>query len=254
MPIMFDAVDAVAELTVDRAPAGLAEAACSGREPVHTASGGRYGERRTLSPSAMVMVAGIHALLFGALIFLRPNTEARIEHRLKVIDVNLTPPPAPPQPMPEKPQPKQIAKIEQVAQMPPPLIQVATTAPVAMPQPKAEVFKAAAAPEAPPAPPAPPAPAAIQGGNLASKMLAGKPPAYPVECRRKREQGTVVLALTVGTDGRVVDISVRSSSGSSRLDNAARDAVRKWRWAPMLANGAPVMVKGVVEIPFVLQG
>jgi len=101
---------------------------------------------------------------------------------------------------------------------------------------------------------APPAPSAIQGGNLASKMLAGKPPSYPIECRRKREQGTVVLALTVGTDGRVVDISIRSSSGFARLDNAARDAVRKWRWAPATSDGAPVMVRGVVEIPFVLQG
>jgi protein TonB len=85
-------------------------------------------------------------------------------------------------------------------------------------------------------------------------MIAGKPPRYPVESRRKREQGTVLLALTLAPDGSVDTIAVARSSGFSRLDNAALDAVRRWRWKPMVQQGQPVRVKGVVEIPFVLQG
>src|SRR3546814_7287866 len=66
----------------------------------------------------------------------------------------------------------------------------------------------------------------VQGGDLGAQMIAGKPPRYPVESRRKREQGTVVLALTLGLDGAVESLSIARSSGFPRLDNAARDALR----------------------------
>ncbi len=94
----------------------------------------------------------------------------------------------------------------------------------------------------------------MPGGDLSAQMVSGKPPRYPIESRRKREQGTVVLALTLGLDGAVESLTIARSSGFSRLDDAARDAVRKWRWRPMIQQGQPVKVKGVVEIPFVLQG
>ena len=97
------------------------------------------------------------------------------------------------------------------------------------------------------------APSVSEGGDLATRMVSGKPPRYPVESRRKREQGVVLLALTVGLDGCVEDIRVARSSGSRHLDRAALDAVKRWRWAPMMRDGQPVLVKGVVEIPFVLQ-
>ena len=106
----------------------------------------------------------------------------------------------------------------------------------------------------PPAPAAPPAPPSlVQGGDLGAQMVAGKPPRYPIESRRKKEQGTVVLSLIVGLDGAVESINVAQSSGSARLDNAARDAVKGWRWKPILRSGQPVRVKGVVEIPFILR-
>jgi len=110
------------------------------------------------------------------------------------------------------------------------------------------------APVAAPAPPAPPAPpSVIQSSDLGTRMISGRPPRYPVESRRSDEQGTVVLALTVGTDGGVASIAIQRSSGFARLDEAARSAVRTWRWAPIVRNGVAVMVRGVVEIPFVLQ-
>ena len=93
----------------------------------------------------------------------------------------------------------------------------------------------------------------VQGGDLGTQMIAGRPPRYPVESRRKREQGTVLLALTLGLDGAVESLSIAQSSGFARLDNAARDAVRGWRWKPVMRDGQPVRVKGVVEIPFVLR-
>ena len=85
-------------------------------------------------------------------------------------------------------------------------------------------------------------------------MVSGKPPRYPIESRRKREQGTVVLALTLGIDGTVESIAINRSSGHARLDTAAFDAVRGWRWQPTIRGRQPVRVRGIVEIPFILRG
>jgi len=63
-----------------------------------------------------------------------------------------------------------------------------------------------------------------------------------------------VLSVLLGTDGRVQDISVVRSSGSGRLDKAALAAVSRWRWSPIIEAGVPAMVRGVVTLPFVLQG
>ncbi|MCJ2184421.1 energy transducer TonB, partial [Novosphingobium sp. 1949] len=117
------------------------------------------------------------------------------------------------------------------------------------------------------APPAPAAPVAnesapvqaaaasstVEGGDLSSRLLAAQPPSYPVESRRAHEQGTVQLLVLVGTDGRVSEISLASSSGSDRLDKAALRAVRHWRWMPTLRGGVAVLVRGIVTIPFVLR-
>jgi protein TonB len=80
------------------------------------------------------------------------------------------------------------------------------------------------------------------------------PAALSDRSRRAREQGTVVLKVTVGLDGRVAQIDVSRSSGFDRLDRAALGAVRHWRWSVTRQNGAAMMVQGLVSIPFVLQG
>jgi protein TonB len=50
--------------------------------------------------------------------------------------------------------------------------------------------------------------------------------------RRQHEQGTVFLRLLVDTEGHVRDRH-RSSSGRA-VRRLALDAVRHWRWAPMM--------------------
>ncbi|MEJ7933823.1 TonB family protein [Sphingobium sp. AN558] len=215
-------------------------------------SSDRYRAHRSVSLPGIILVVAIHAILIFALIHVRSHYVRHKEEKLTV--VNLTPPPAPPPPAAEAPPPP--ARPDVVA--PPPIVrtpvaqppQIQTTSepsPVSMP-----VSVAKPAPPVP-APSAPAAPSTVQGGDISAQMVSGKPPRYPVESRRKREQGTVLLSLVVGLDGRVATISIAQSSGFSRLDDAARDAVRGWRWSPIMRDGHPVMVKGVVEIPFVIK-
>lgn len=72
-------------------------------------------------------------------------------------------------------------------------------------------------------------------------------PAYPAAARREREQGVVLLAVDVGTDGRPTAVAVKRSSGFPRLDAAAVGGVRRWRFDPARTAGVPVASR--VEIP-----
>jgi protein TonB len=55
-------------------------------------------------------------------------------------------------------------------------------------------------------------------------------PTYPPASRRAGEQGTVRLKVLVDTNGRASNVAVTQSSGFARLDQAAVEAVRKWRF------------------------
>jgi len=211
----------------------------------------RYGDRKSPSWIIIGFVLVFHALLIAALLHARHQMQRREEARLSV--VNLTPPAPPPMeeaptPPPSKPQ---VAAPAPLVQVPTLAIPQIATAPI--PPPPVSSGPAVIAPVAPVSIAAPAPPSVMQGGDLSSQMVSGKPPRYPIESRRKREQGTVVLTLMLGLDGAVETIAIARSSGFSRLDDAARDAVRRWRWRPMIQQGQPVKVKGIVEIPFILQ-
>lgn len=66
------------------------------------------------------------------------------------------------------------------------------------------------------------------------------PPDYPPESRRRGEEGVVRLALRIGIDGRVEGAEVSVSSGFPRLDQAALEAARRWRFRPATQGGLPV--------------
>jgi len=72
-------------------------------------------------------------------------------------------------------------------------------------------------------------------------------PPYPAAARAQRLEGLVVLSVLVGANGRVVDVSVASSSGHAVLDQAAAGAVKNWTFAP--AHRGARAVESVVEVP-----
>jgi periplasmic protein TonB len=57
-------------------------------------------------------------------------------------------------------------------------------------------------------------------------------PVYPTQSRRLRETGVVILEVLVKADGSLGDMRLKSSSGYSRLDEAAQKAVKNWRFTP----------------------
>jgi len=77
-------------------------------------------------------------------------------------------------------------------------------------------------------------------------------PHYPPDALRRGEQGTVVLRVWVAVDGGVRRIEIARSSGWPRLDRAARDAVKLWRFRPPQKAGVATEGSGLVPIVFAL--
>jgi protein TonB len=95
----------------------------------------------------------------------------------------------------------------------------------------------------------PPAPRVRVGGLInAPKLLNKVAPAYPELARTARVGGVVILEAVVGTNGHVQ--SVRVLRGHPLLDPAAMEAVRAWRYQPLLLNGVPTEFELTVTLMF----
>ncbi len=70
------------------------------------------------------------------------------------------------------------------------------------------------------------------------------PPDYPLSAVRNEEAGTTTVDTCVTAEGRLVDITVASSSGSATLDAATLDWARSARYLPAEINGEPFAVCG----------
>lgn len=192
-----------------------------------------YANRKQMSSNrtaAIIIVAIIHIALGYALVTgLAYNVIKKAAEDLKTFDVEDEPPPPPeePPPPPEQntPPPPQVVA-------PPPIVRTNTVAPPVISVPVAP--PPVITPRAPPAPPAPPAPRVSQAarakGNLPGLFSTDD---YPQSAIRNEEQGTTAVRLSIGPDGRVSDCSITSSSGSSALDSATCNILkRRARFTP----------------------
>ncbi|MBP0624254.1 energy transducer TonB [Cupriavidus consociatus] len=188
----------------------------------------------------------------------RKLTEAVIAPEIVARIIPLEPPRQEAPPEPPKPKPKQ--------ETPPKQVKVTTPKPAPQPkptpQPVANLPPTPSAPEAPAAPPAPPAPpepapapvsAAPRAVGIGEIQCTPPQPKYPSQSRRMGETGKTVVRLTTDEGGKVIKTSVVSSSGSSRLDQAAVEAVQAMRCKPYMDNGRAVAVTAQQPIGFELN-
>lgn len=201
---------------------------------------------------------GLHALAAFALLSYEPARSALFAAAPIMVDL-ITPPKV--EPKPERPieipppKPKAVVKPRPKAPEPLPVI----TAPVEAPSPI--VVPPPALPEPPPAPvvvapvpvPAPPV-VPVTPPLFNADYLDNPPPAYPALSRRLGEEGRVILRVLVSPAGRAEEVQVRSSSGYSRLDEAARDTVRGWKFVPAKRGEQAVAAWVLVPISFRLEG
>jgi protein TonB len=63
-----------------------------------------------------------------------------------------------------------------------------------------------------------------------------------------------MLRVLVTADGQAEQVDVRASSGSPRLDAAALEAVRRWKFVPARQGDRPLAAWVLVPISFRLEG
>jgi periplasmic protein TonB len=103
-----------------------------------------------------------------------------------------------------------------------------------------------------PPPPPPVAPVRVGGDISAPRLLHRVAPEYPLLAVNAQIEGMVILEATVDARGAVKETRVLRSH--SVLDEAAIDAVRQWRYEPLMLNGTPMPFVLTVTVSFSLAG
>jgi len=106
----------------------------------------------------------------------------------------------------------------------------------------------------PTAPVVAPAPTPIVPPSFNADYLDNPAPAYPPLARRMGEVGRVLLRVHVEASGLPSTVEIRTSSGSERLDHAALEAVKRWKFVPARQGDKAVAAYVVVPISFNLKG
>ncbi|OYV37537.1 MAG: hypothetical protein B7Z83_04710 [Thiomonas sp. 20-64-5] len=229
-----------------------------------------------------------HALLLAWLVFKPAAPASKPEQRLEWVTLEPAKPrprapspipapkvahPAPTKPEIAKPAPRIAAPKAAPAKPQPPMPHAATTlaqAPQAA-QPAAPTPTQAPTPSQTP-PPAPAAPGTETepgqspsvtssapptatptmetAASYKAEYLDNPPPPYPRLSRQLGEEGTALLKVQVGPDGRALQVKLMSSTGYPRLDDAAVATVAQWRFVAATRNGQAVTSWVLVPIKF----
>lgn len=232
--------------------------------PAYELSSGYQVFPKRLRRAAVAIALVIHALAIVLLLRLETVRNAIADAAPIMVELVRTEPKPeikpeePPKPLPMRPQvqrPKAVAPppvLTAPAEAPSPIIAPAPE-PVPLPPIEQPPPVAIAAPE--PAPAAPPAPVAepVVAPVFNADYLKNPPPTYPAASRRMGEQGKVVLRVFVSEEGLPSDVQVRTSSGFGRLDEAASQTVRQWRFVPARRGKTPIGAWVLVPISFSLN-
>ena len=206
-------------------------------------------------------VAALWALQTG---LLRRAVEVVVP--VQVFSEIITPPapkvePPPPVTKPPEPAPPPVVKHRPKPAPPPPAPKLAaapelppaTAAPTGVVEPQPAPPPVTAPVAVAPAPPAPPPPAKVELPSSSADYLQNPKPVYPPVSKRLGEQGKVIVRVLIGVDGTALEAQVKESSGYDRLDRAALETVRKWRYVPGKRGGVPEAMWFNVPIHFILE-
>jgi TonB family protein len=100
-------------------------------------------------------------------------------------------------------------------------------------------------------PAAPEAPLPIGGDVQTARLISQVSPFYPVMARNQHVSGDVVIDALIDVSGRVTTMKI--ISGPALLHQAARDALRQWKYQPASLDGKPVPMHLTVTLQFRMQ-
>jgi TonB family protein len=88
--------------------------------------------------------------------------------------------------------------------------------------------------------------------TTAPRLIQKVEPEYSKEAQDARLEGTVVVSVEVGTDGKAHEGRIEKSLGMG-LDEKALEAVQLWTFEPGTRNGEPVAVRATIQMNFRLK-
>jgi len=189
----------------------------------------------TVALHIVLIYALIHGLARKIVEIVTPPLETKIIEEIK-----------PPADKPPPPPPK-------LATPPPPFIPPPEVN-IQMPMQQAPTITAVA-PTPPPTPapfvPTPPR-QPVSTAPVVNAASCDKPE-YPPAARRANETGTVLLNFLIDVNGKVIDSKVERSSGSRRLDEAARAGLELCNFRPATADGKPTRAWARIEYVWRLE-
>lgn len=161
-------------------------------------------------------------------------------------------PPEPKKPPEKKPLPKKKPVIRKQMELPKPMAMAD------------ELLPAPAKTESAPAPVTPSAAANVSTkatadtahfteANFNANYGSNPKPKYPGIATSRGWEGTVRLLVRVSVEGDSEEVAVQHSSGYDVLDEAAIEAVERWKFIPAKRGDTPVSSSVVVPINFVLN-
>jgi len=205
----------------------------------------------------MGITVALHALAAVALLSYEPARKALLAAAPIMVEL-IVPPKVeaprvePPKPVPatELPKPRPVAKTVVRRPVEPELIMAPADAPSPVVAPPPAPVSAPVIADAAAGPP---------GGGTTQPIfnadyLDNPAPIYPMLARRQGEQGRVMLRVLVNVQGAADEVQVRTSSGFARLDESARDTVRRWRFVPAKRGAESVPAWVLIPISFRLEG
>ena len=212
----------------------------------------RFGERRR-SPSALLLIVGVHAVAVGVLMTTRMEV---IRDKFEGTEVTFVPAPIPEPQDPPPPQPQQ-PSTEQ-----PPISQVDTPDIIVPIEPTGPVFTNPPIDDVPLGPiagggtvyvePPPMHPPVRVAARFNTPEWALKPP-YPAEKRAAEEEATLRLKLSIDDQGRVIAVEPVGAVDPVFLSAARKHLIARWRYRPATEDGKPVHSSTVVTLRFELE-
>ncbi|MDP2881955.1 MAG: energy transducer TonB [Azonexus sp.] len=95
--------------------------------------------------------------------------------------------------------------------------------------------------------------APVAAARFDAAYLNNPEPKYPPLSRRLGEEGKVLLKVRVTVDGQPSAVDLEKTSSFERLDEAARQAVARWRFVPAKRGNEAIEATVIVPVVFRLD-
>jgi len=221
---------------------------------LHTAVPNKSSPKLGRSGHALGIAGAVlfHLILIIALLQYAPARRSLAKAAPVIVSLITEPKP---EVTPPPPKPPAIPTVR-TQQLPLPVQQVVEPPPVVSTAPTESPITIAPAPTVVPTPSAvfvPEQPPPIIPPRFNADYLQNPAPPYPALARRMREQGRVLVRVLVSTDGLAERIELKTSSGSTRLDQSALDTIKSWKFVPARQGDQKVAAWVIVPINFTLE-